>query len=87
MDHVLKSLLNLLLSDLVLCSCFVEMWVSTPWPGIEPMPLALEGKVWTTGLQEVLILFYVLFMISLRIKYPADEQRNKQRRKIILKEK
>ena len=77
MDHFLKSLLNSLHYQFGFMFWFSdrrERGVSTHWPGIEPTPFALEGEVWTTGLPgKSLILFYVLFMISLRRKYPADE--------------
>ena len=49
----LKSLLNLL----QYCFCFMFWFfgfeaygILTPWPGIEPAPPTLEGKVLTTGL-------------------------------------
>ena len=51
-DLLLKTLLSLLQH----CFCFYfwsfghgACWILAPWPGIEPVPLALEGNVLTTG--------------------------------------
>ena len=77
----LKSLLNLLH-----CFCFTFCFFSWdacgilgPWPGIEPTPPALEGKVLTTGLpgksqhfSVILDLIYLLNRYSLNVYYRPD---------------
>ena len=84
-----------LLNFLPYHSCFM-FWLSgrqacgiaTSWPGMQPTPFALEGKVWSTGLAgKCLILFHVLFMISLRIKYPAHESEDQIEMEIFKKKK
>ena len=68
MDHFLKSLLNSLHYQFGFMFWFSdrrECGISTPWPGIEPTPFALEGKVWTTGLPGKSLLFS--FLIALYI--------------------
>ena len=69
-DHFFKSLLNLL----QYCYCFMfscffgckTCGILAPWPGIEPAPPVLEGKVLTTGppgksLTKVLFFFLIFF--------------------------